>query len=392
MAGAFMLTHGLQVLFGVVTASLGDRFNRRRVMLASEVAGAGAYLVVAQASGPTSLLIAVAVASLVTSPFQSASGASIPNLVGRDRLAWANSLMASGRHLGMTFGPAVGGLAVARWGPSVVFGLNGVSFLVSAAIILGVRGKFNQGLVHARVRGAGLSFLVRHPVIRLLTLAEVILVIGLGMMKVTQAPLADVLRLGPAGLGLMGGLWGGGLLAGALLGRRLTPDSEPTVFVVGLAGVAAAAIGVGLAPWVLAILALHFVIGLADSLDLIAGLGIRQRVTPDHLLSRVLATNSAVAVTTQIGGYALAGLLNANLSPASVYALSGVVVAMSVPVALPAVRLARLSRADDGTGSVDHAPVDPSAGGSGVNRAVSGVTCRTQPSGPIRSILGGEGR
>ena len=74
-------------------------------------------------------------------------------------------------------------------------------------------------------------------------------------------------------------MWGAGLLIGALSGRALNARREPVTFVIGLAGVAVATLAVGVSPWFGPILAFNFLIGLSDSMDLLAGQGIRQRRT-----------------------------------------------------------------------------------------------------------------
>ncbi len=111
-------------------------------------------------------------------------------------------------------------------------------------------------------------------------------------------------------LGLLDGAWGAGLLIGSISGRRLNADREPATFVIGLAGVAAATAAIGISPWFAPIVGFNLLIGLADSLDLIAGQGIRQRRTPDVVLGRVIAANSSMCVLAQMVGYGASGLLS----------------------------------------------------------------------------------
>src|SRR3954452_9956602 len=133
---------------------------------------------------PRPLLVVAVLSGVVASPFHSGSAASIPNLVGREQLSWANSMVSAGRNLGMTLGPVLGGLVAATLGAGTVFAANAVSFLLSALVISTVRGRVSgeraTGDDHRGVH-AGLVFLWRNPLLRTLLLAEAVLVLGLGL-------------------------------------------------------------------------------------------------------------------------------------------------------------------------------------------------------------------
>ncbi len=143
VSATLVATHGVQVFFALFTAGLGDRLDRRRLMVACEVAGSGCYLAMVFTPAPGPLLAVALLSAVVASPFHSASAAAIPNLVGREHLSWANSMVSAGRNLGMTLGPVLGGLLAATLGPGTVFGANAVSFLLSALVISTVRGRFS---------------------------------------------------------------------------------------------------------------------------------------------------------------------------------------------------------------------------------------------------------
>lgn len=301
----------------------------------------------ALAEAPAILLALAIAASLAASPFAASSAAAMPNLVDAHDLGWANSMVAGGRHLGMTLGPAIGGVVVASAGAATVFTLNAISFFVSAAVIATVRGRFSgdrSGEDLYRGVHAGVSFVWRDAILRRMMLAEAVLVLGLGLMQVARVPLAESLGIGSVGLGVLTGLWGAGLLIGSFSGRFLDARREPMAFLAGLVGVAVAAFAIGVSPWFTAIVGLHLVVGLADSLDLVAGQGIRQRRTPDVVLGRVLAANSSLVVLAQMLGYATAGLMLHIVRPRGVYVACGVVVALSAVLSLPVLG-ARPSRA-----------------------------------------------
>lgn len=344
VAGTLVATHGVQVFFALFTAGLGDHFDRRGIMIVSEVAAGVCFVAMVFAPVPLPLLLVALLASVVASPFHSASAAAIPNLVDSQDLSWANSLVSSGRNLGMTLGPLLGGFLAATLGADSVFAFNAVSFLVSAAVLVTVKGRFSgERPITGDYHGvqAGLVFLWRDRVLRTLLMAESVLVLGIGLVQVARVPLVESFGRAALALGILDAAWGGGLLVGSVSGRLLNALREPITFVVGLAGVAVATTAIGLSPWFGPIVVFNFLIGLADSLDLIAGQGIRQRRTPDAVRTRVIAANSSMCVLAQMVGYAAAGALVGVIGAQGVYLLCGVVVAVSAIICIPVIRLAR---------------------------------------------------
>ena len=91
VAAALFLTFGTIGFASPFAGWIGDRFDRRWVMIGSDLAGAACFLGMAFVGNPA-LLVAVAfLSALAEAPFLSASAAAIPNLVKEDDIAWANS-------------------------------------------------------------------------------------------------------------------------------------------------------------------------------------------------------------------------------------------------------------------------------------------------------------
>src|SRR4029078_1301025 len=134
---------------------LGDRFDRRKVMIASDLAGAAAFSMMALPDDPVWLIAWALLSGLAAAPFWSASEAAIPNVAGEEHLSWANSLLGVSRALGITLGPAIGGLLVGFIGARAVFGLNAISLLASAAIVWTVRARFNAEHTDERHKEGG---------------------------------------------------------------------------------------------------------------------------------------------------------------------------------------------------------------------------------------------
>jgi MFS family permease len=372
---SLLLTFGVAGLVGPLTGALGDRFNRRTVMIWSEAISAVFFAAMVFAKDP-GLLIALAFGSAIAElPFFSASRAAIPNLVGSDEdLSWANSLVSMGVHAGIAVGPVIGGGLVAILAPgetppadrlylagAVVFGLNTISFLVSLAVTLTVRGRFEEersGEPQPEHEGvlAGAMYLFRERVLRRMAIAWLVFVLGMGMGMVADAPLAESFGTGGWGFGLLIACWGTGSVLGTVVGRWMNARTEPLWMVFGAAGVAVSAFGVGLFGLFPLVLVSLLVMGTSDGVSIVAENGIMQRRTPDAVRSRTMAALEAVLSLGLAIAYLAAGPVLRVVEAQTVYVIAGVFALGATFVLLPLIRL----RADDGrTGSLGDAVPEP---------------------------------
>jgi MFS family permease len=143
VAAAMILTWGIIGLLGPISGAIGDRYDRRLVMIVGETAAAACWFAMAFLTDLPVVLLALAfLASVFEAPFPAASGAAIPNVAGTENLSWANSLISMGRYAGLTLGPLLGGVLVASIGAPWVFVGNAISYLVSVALVASVRADF----------------------------------------------------------------------------------------------------------------------------------------------------------------------------------------------------------------------------------------------------------
>jgi MFS family permease len=341
---ALLLTFGVAGLLGPLAGHLGDRFDRRKVMIWSEAVGAAFFTGMAFVDTPIWLILLAFGAAIAELPFFAASRAAIPNLVeSEDDIAWANSLVTLGVHAGIAVGPVIGGLLLAAAGSRAVFAVNAVSFLISLVLTIGVHGRFQEdrkGLPneHAGL-SAGLVFLWREPVLRRLTIAWFVFVVGMGMGMVADAPLAEAFGSGELGYGLMIAAWGLGSTLGAGVGRFMTARTEPVWMVAGAAGITVTALAVGFAPLFPLVLGALLVMGVSDGLTIVSENGMMQRRTPDEIRSRTVAAFEAVLSFGLAVAYIAAGPVLQVLSPQAVYRVAALGAGGALLILLPLLRL-----------------------------------------------------
>ena len=234
MSAALFLTIATAGLVAPIAGALGDRYDRRRVMIASELTTAVFALGMVFAHAPLLLIALAACASLAQAPFMPASSASVPNLVSDDRLEWANSTISVGRNIGALLGPLIGGVLSAAIGSSGVFAIAAAGALLAAAMVWSVSGNFGGRAAHAHHEQhgelrAGFVFVWHSPVLRGMTTAWMVLLFLLGPILVAELPLAHEFGQGAAGYGIIAACWGGGAIAGSFLGRVAASVSRSTV-------------------------------------------------------------------------------------------------------------------------------------------------------------------
>lgn len=144
------LATGLMVVIqtapGLILSSLAgvwvDRWNRRMVMLLTDLMRAALLIFLLFFHTPDFLWAIYTITffqSCFSQFFNPAKSASIPNLVGKDQILQANSLIQVSNTLTTLIGPALGGLLLGLYGIEPLILLDIGSYLFSAAMIFLIR-------------------------------------------------------------------------------------------------------------------------------------------------------------------------------------------------------------------------------------------------------------
>ena len=279
---------------------VGDRYDRRRVLISTDLASAavaGAMALVIHE--PAALVGLFGLLAIVTSPFAPASAAAIPNLVGAEAAARANAIVAATTSAGYLLGPLAGGLLLGVGASaSELFAVDAATFVVSAAFVFSIRRSFGTGGGTESHPGvlAGVRLIARERMLRLLVAASMTSLLGIGIVNVAAYPLSTLLGGGTEGYGAMESLLGGGGLVGAALAARvLTAGRAPTVIAVSFAvSGAGLALAAG-APVLVVALAGMAVAGAGRGLGEVADTTLVQARTDDAVRSRVFAAQEGAA-------------------------------------------------------------------------------------------------
>jgi MFS family permease len=247
------------VVLGPVGGVLADRWDRRRLIIASDLSRAIAMIalaIVAAAAMPVllaPLLAALSTAASVVQP--PCVAACTPRLVGDDQLQRANAARAAIGQGSVVAGPALGALLLGLSSPAVAIALNAASFLASAAAITAIGP--SAAFTPSREQGASLDLfgeirdgaqaLREAPAALRLVAADILCSAVYGLLTVTLVLVSMRVGTGTGGYGLLLGMFGiGGVVGATVAGKLDAPELWRRMLLValGLVAVAVAALGV----------------------------------------------------------------------------------------------------------------------------------------------------
>lgn len=238
--GAVMIARVLPaILAGPVAGITLDRFDRRKIMVASDLLRCVVALlhILLLTYRQTWLLYLLSGLLMFASPFfNSGRSAILPRIASREELHSANALTQTTSWLTLSIGTMLGGISTGQFGYRWAFVGNALSFLCSAIAIWSLNspeGHFRplrDAAVAVRRKSnyhefrEGLSYMSTRPLILGIALLGVGWSTGGGAAQVLFTLFGEVVfKAGPKGIGLIWSFAGIGLVLGGMLGHRLGP-------------------------------------------------------------------------------------------------------------------------------------------------------------------------
>jgi MFS family permease len=331
------------MLIGPAAGVVLDRFNRKHIMIASDVARAvvAALFMLTINHREAWLLYLLSALLMLASPFFTAGRSAIlPSIATRDELHTANSLTQTTGWTTLTIGTFLGGASVASVGYHWAFFANAMSFVVSAVCIsrlfLAGRGFRPARGAHAGVHAVrpwheykeGLRYMRSVPLILGLLLINVGWATGGGAAQILFSVFGEIVfNRGPAGLGIVWGCAGIGLLCGGAvaytIGRRLSfPAYKRTIAICYI---------IHGGSYILFSQARNFYVALVFIALSRAGVGVSSvlntsqllRIVPDGLRGRVFSTMDSIQWSVMMLSMLAAGLASEQYDPRTIGAVAG---------------------------------------------------------------------
>jgi MFS family permease len=311
--GAVGLVRVLPILvFSMGGGVVADRFDRRKVMIASEAALAlvatalALFTFLGRDSLPLLyLLTALSAASVAFD--NPARQALMPRLVPREDLPGALAVMLTVFQAANIGGPAIAGILIAKTtalggghatkGLALIYLLNAVSFLGVLATLATMKtsgAPSAEGSLEAPVASlkSGLRFVFSTPILVWSMALDFFATLFSGALSLLPIFADRVLFVGPQGYGWLRAATGVGALIGSVVMTvQPLPKKQGRALLLSVAAYGAATIVWGLSrSFPLTLLALAGT-GFADTISTVIRQTIRQIVTPDDLRGRMTGVN-----------------------------------------------------------------------------------------------------
>ncbi len=313
MAGLVQFVPTAVLVF--VTGSAADRFSRRRVMQACQIAQAVVAAFLAWGSFAHWLTVPAIFAAIallgVADAFESpATTALLPAVTERGALQRAAAIASGGLQFATIAGPALGGLLYAV-SPAVPYGLM-VAFWTTASVlsasIAAVRVERTQAQPESRTWKAllaGVAFVRRSPAILGAISLDLFAVLFGGATALLPIYARDILHVGSFGLGVLRAAPAVGALLMTLVLAHRTISRRAGIWMFG------AVIVFGLATIVFALSHLFWltllmlaILGAADTISVVIRSALVQLRTPDAMRGRVGAVNFLfINASNQLGAF-----------------------------------------------------------------------------------------
>lgn len=313
------------LLLALPLGVLVDRCRRRPVMVVADLVRAALTVVVVALSFSGHLTLwglvtLVALLGACTVAFEVSYQSFLPSVVGRRHLETANARLQATASAAEIGGPGLGGLLIQALSAPWALLVHAVTYLVSAAALLGTATAEHRPTPSGRSGAAdlveGLRFVRRDPwLVSLVGFAGIYNLFAQWIMVLFTVRAVRELGLTAAHLGVALSLGAVGAVlgaAGAPAAVRRFGAGPVLVACAGVECVALAALPVLDASWpvpvmVVVLVGVFAVNGAGTSLSSVVALTLRQLRTPDHVLGRVNATMrwvsyGVVAVGAGVGG------------------------------------------------------------------------------------------
>lgn len=294
------------MLLSMVAGVAADVFDRRRLMLITQVGGVivSAVLSALAFAGvetvwPIYLLAALGASVGTFDP--PARQALVPMLVPREHLPNAinlNTAMVQGASMA---GPAIGGIVIAFGNVGWAYAVNAASFVFVIVALLMMRDvpATDRSTHHARdsmsIAAAkdGLRFVFSSPMIRSTMLMDFFATFFASAMALLPIFAQDILNVGARGYGILAAAPAAGALVGSTgmlaFSRRLSHQGRLLVWAVVAYGLATVVFGFSRTFWLT--FACLAAAGAADAVSMVIRNLIRQLETPDAMRGRMIGVN-----------------------------------------------------------------------------------------------------
>jgi MFS family permease len=326
-----------QLIFGLISGVFVDRWDRKRIMVISDLLRGVivlGFLLVRRPEDVWIFYVLGFLQAVVGTLFDPAKSAMIPNLVERDSLLSANALSQTTRVVTGVIGSALAGVLVGVAGSAwPAFTLDALSFFVSAGFVSRIAAPRQAAVPAGGARQTvaqlfeGLRFLFSQRMLVGVMATFAVTMLGLGAVNVLSVPfLVNHLHVRTEALGLIDAAQVIGMVLGSGLVAVLAVRLKAARIIVGgilMIGLLTEVFGSSTAIWT--ILISLFFVGLFLTPVQSAGSTLLQLYVPDDKRGRASSALNTVITLASVLSMGAAGVLGDAIGIRQVFYISGLI-------------------------------------------------------------------
>jgi MFS family permease len=316
------------LLVGLVAGAWVDRLRRRPIMIGADLGRAvllGSIPVAAVLGGLAlpQILVVAFLAAILTTFFEVASRTYLPTVVSKAQLLRANSALTASASAAEFSGFGISGFLIQLFTAPIAIAVDAATFVISAFALGSIRQAEppTPAIVDrepfAREIRDGLRVVVGSPALRAIALAHGSTHLLWGIFGTVYLLFATHdLGLGPAAIGVIAGVGGGGSFVGAALaGRVVRRFGVGQAMLLGMVGFTVGNALIPLAPSGAVLVGAAFLVVqqlIGDSAGTVYDVvetSLTQSIVPPKILGRVNATISTYTTLLSLVGTIVGGIL-----------------------------------------------------------------------------------
>jgi MFS family permease len=318
------------VLLAPVTGLILDRVPNRRLLAWIGLMEAPVAVLLGVTHRTGVIIAAVALLGVGVSFTQPGYGALTTSFIPAERMAAVQSQMQLWAAGVAVAGPALAGLIYGAYGLSVPMFVNGASFLLVGLATFAVRHDRrpertdNESTRHEVL--AGLAFLARDPLLRPVMLETTLFVFTLNLINVVEVVFVTrTLHASATAYGLVGGVFGVGMILGSLVAGRIPSGDRPQVLFLFL-GALLIAVPFTIIGWLPSVAGLYpcmVLAGIGNGVANVAASTLFALRIPEELRGRGFAAVGMIFSGGTLSSLALGGALITSVAPRMIFHVSG---------------------------------------------------------------------
>lgn len=353
VVGSYLFVVGItKLVFILAGGVIVDRIDNRKLLIFSDVARAmmmvGLFAAGIMSDVPLSLFYVLGVLfGAVDSIAEPAAISCRTRIVDKVHYTQSMSLLMIAGNASAVIGPMVGAGLVVWKGPLVAILVNGLSFVVSAVLLLIVRFKPIEGQEHGKNDKivadfiTGIKYFFNTPIILAMATFALFANAAVGTTSIVIPFLAKELELGVQGFGLMNTGMGIGSAAGAVIFSIFViknPKPYMTLLTCFLQGLMIFLVSLTHDLWV--IVGLFALIGAHETAVNVIAPSVNHTIIPPKMFGRVISILILVMGGSVPFSQAITGVLLTDFSAQTIFAGAGLIemLAAVITFALPVVR------------------------------------------------------